>query len=69
LNRVAEVNRALKKMGRAERLRRGAGYYYFSEGDAMAWPTSSVYGVSRADALSVERWLAEFEELRKAGER
>jgi hypothetical protein len=67
MNRVAEVNRALKKMGRPERLRRGAGYYYFSEGNAMAWPSSSVY-VYRATQFTLERWLEEFEELRKRGE-
>lgn len=61
-NRVAEVNRALKARGVPERLQRGAGYYYFREGNALGWYSSSVY-VYRASDLSVERWLEEYDLL------
>jgi hypothetical protein len=62
-NRVAQVNAALKAKGIAERLRRGRGYYYFTEGDAMSWYSSSV-PVCHADSLTVARWLEELEALR-----
>ena len=54
---VGKVNRALAKVGK-ERLRRGRGYYYFYDGDAAAWHTSSVY-VNRVDALTIEQWVNE----------
>lgn len=38
----AAVNRILKKRGHAERLRRGRGYYYFVDGNASAWFSSSI---------------------------
>ena len=63
-NTVAAVNRELKALGEAPRLRRGAGYYYF-DGDACSWPSSSVY-VYRADELSVAEWLAEYRSLKAA---
>ena len=39
---IARVNKALKRAGRDERLRRGRGYYYLHSGDAMSWFTSSI---------------------------
>lgn len=59
-NRVAEVNKALKARGAAERLARGRGYYYFREGSAAGWYSQSVC-VYRASDLSVERWLEEYD--------
>lgn len=59
-NRVAEVNRAIKARGREEKLTRGAGYYYFRDGTAAGWYSQSVY-VYRADELSLERWMEEFD--------
>jgi len=59
-SRVAEVNKALKARGAAERLVRGRGYYYFCEGSAAGWYSQSVY-VYRAADLSVERWLEEYD--------
>lgn len=59
---VAQVNAALRKAGKAERLARGRGYYYFRDGNATAWPESAVY-VNRADALTVAEWLREHERL------
>lgn len=63
MNRVAEVNAALKARGEEPRLRRGRGYYYF-DGPALSWPSSSV-ATFRADALSVDRWLQEYDTLKK----
>jgi hypothetical protein len=62
-NRVAEVNKALKQAGAAERLTRGNGYYYFRDGNTAYWPATSVY-VFRADALSVADWIGEYETLK-----
>lgn len=67
-NRVAEVNRALKAAGAAEKLTRGRDYYYFRDGQASAWPSTSVY-VSRADDLTIDQWLNEHSELKKAAQR
>ena len=39
---VAAINRVLRSRGHAERLRRGRGYYYFVDGNASAWFSSSV---------------------------
>jgi hypothetical protein len=61
-NRVAEVNKALKARGVAEKLTRGNGYYYFRDGGTGCWPATSVY-VYRADDLSVENWLSEYDQL------
>lgn len=36
------VNKILKARGHAERLVRGRGYYYFVDGNASAWFSSSV---------------------------
>lgn len=58
-NRVAEVNKAVRALGREEKLTRGAGYYYFRDGTAAGWYSSSEY-VYRASDLSVERWVELF---------
>jgi hypothetical protein len=68
MGRVAEVNRELKRRGIAERLRRGRGYHYFYNGDAMAWPTSSVF-TNRADIMTVDQWIAEHARLKAEGSR
>lgn len=65
MNRVAEVNRALRLQGLPYRLVRGRGYYYFAGGDAAGWPTSSVMAY-RASDLPVAEWLAELASLRQA---
>jgi hypothetical protein len=64
---LKQVNAALKAKGVAERLARGRGGYYFREGDAMSWPSSSVY-VNHVSAFTVEGWLKEYEELKKGAE-
>jgi hypothetical protein len=61
-NRVAEVNRELRARGISEKLVRGEGYYYFADGEAHTWPSSSVL-VYRATDLPVERWLSEWADL------
>lgn len=63
-NRVAEVNKELRKRGENSQLRRGAGYYYF-DGDATSWYSSSVY-VSHSDAFTVAEWMTEFEQLKNS---
>lgn len=55
-NRVAEVNKAIKALGRSEKLTRGNGYYYFRDGTAAGWYSSSEY-VYRASDLSVAEWM------------
>lgn len=62
-NRVSEVNKALRMMGRQEKLTRGRGYYYFRDGDTARWYATSVY-VNDASALTVGDWLSEYNELR-----
>ena len=64
-NRVAAVNRALKLAGRSEKLVRGNGYYYFVDGEAFNWYSSSV-STCYADSLSLERWLDEFDVLKNS---
>jgi hypothetical protein len=39
---VASANAALKAAGYKERLKRGNGYYYFYDGDATKWFSSSI---------------------------
>jgi hypothetical protein len=58
-NRVAEVNKALKALGKAEKLTRGEGYYYWRDGEAASWRATAVY-VYRASDLSVREWLEEY---------
>jgi hypothetical protein len=68
-SRVAEVNRELKKRGIAATLRSGGNYYYFVGTDDKFFRSNwSVY-VFRASQLSVEQWLAEYEQLEKESAR
>jgi hypothetical protein len=67
-NRVAEVNRELKRQGYAAKLVAGRGYYYFVDSSTEAlhhvmghW---SIY-VYRANEQTVSMWLADYEMLRK----
>ncbi len=62
-NRVAEVNKAIKALGFAEKLTRGRGYYYFRDGTAAGWYRSSVY-IYRASDMSLACWLEEFQTMR-----
>ena len=59
---VAKVNAELKRRGFKERLRRGKGYYYFYDGDASSWPSSSVY-TNNIEAFTVDGWIEERKRL------
>lgn len=59
---IATVNKYLKAAGHDERLCRGNGYFYFVDGEAHLWPSSSVY-VYSLNQLSVGDWLAERDDL------
>lgn len=61
---VARVNKELKRLGHPERLRRGRGYYYFVDGKAHEWYSSSVY-VYRVESLTLGQWIQKREELAK----
>ena len=68
MNRVAEVNREIRKLyGSEMRLRRGQRYYYITGGPADAAFRQGIY-VYRASDLTVEQWLDEVAQLLK-GER
>lgn len=62
-SRIAEVNRALRARGVDAKLVRGAGYYYFTSDTLPGFPTAGIYGVQRADIMSVTEWLREFDRL------
>lgn len=62
----ASVNAALKKLGAEERLVRGKDYFYFTDGDSHKWPQTAIYGVARVSDMTVERWIEEYEDLKKA---
>lgn len=54
-----QVNKALKALGLKERLTRGRGYWYFTEGNSSAWPSSSV-PVYRITAGTIGWWLTQW---------
>jgi hypothetical protein len=56
------VNDALRARGRDESLYPGHGYFFFGGGDAVDWFSSSVM-VRRISDLTLEQWLAKFDEL------
>jgi hypothetical protein len=60
---VKAINAALKARGREETLERGKGYFYFWNGDAPSWYTSSVPVYKLTQIPTVEGWLAEFDAL------
>jgi hypothetical protein len=63
-NRVTRkiVNDALRARGRDESLYPGEAYFFFGGGDAVHWLSSSVM-VKRISDLTLEQWLAKFDEL------
>jgi hypothetical protein len=63
-NRVTRklINEALRARGRDESLYPGEGYFYFGGGDAVHWLSSSVM-VKRISDLTLDQWLAKFDEL------
>lgn len=56
------INKALAAKGCGERLVKGNGYWYFAEGKAHFWPSSSVL-VYRLNDLTLEQWLEEHADL------
>ena len=56
------VNEALHARGRDENLYPGEGYFFFGGGEAVHWLSSSVM-VKRISDLTLEQWLAKFDEL------
>jgi hypothetical protein len=56
------VNDALRAHGRDESLYPGDGYFFFSGGDAVHWLSSSVM-VKKISDLTLDEWLARFDEL------
>lgn len=56
------VNLALKARGHHEVLVRGRGYWYFADGEASGWFSSSV-PVFRITDLTLRRWLQERDNL------
>ena len=63
MSRLTDVNEALKARGEEPRLYRGKGYYYFAGGSAACWPTSGVY-VNKAEEMTVDEWLDEYQRLK-----
>jgi hypothetical protein len=61
-NRVTEVNRELRLRGIAEKLARGKGHYFFRDGEAPNWRSSTV-AIFSADRLSVREWLGKWSDL------
>jgi hypothetical protein len=57
------VNREIARLGGAERLVKGDGYFYFVDGDACEWRSSAVY-VSALNDLPLREWIAEWRYLR-----
>jgi hypothetical protein len=56
------VNDALRARGRDESLYPGDGYFFFGGGDAVHWLSSSVM-VKKISDLTLDEWLARFDEL------
>jgi hypothetical protein len=54
-----QVNAVLKAIGVEERLVRGNGYWYFAEGRASAWNSSSV-SVFRITSYTIQGWLEQY---------
>lgn len=61
---LKQINAALAAKGAAERLFKGNGYFYFSEGSADSWYSASVF-VNRLSQLTLKQWLAEYESLKE----
>ena len=64
---VKQVNAVLKKMGRAERIRRGRGYYYYFGGNTHTWYSSSL-PVCWLDNITTDEVLDELNFLGKDDE-
>lgn len=63
---IREINQYLRRFGIEERLVRGSGYYYFIDGDAHNWRSSSVCCMWY-DNLTFDGWLREWVSLAHEG--
>jgi len=61
---IAQVNAFLKSKNVKERLKKGKGYFYFSEGNSYDWDSTSVY-VYRIDDMTFQEWYNEYKNLSK----
>lgn len=61
---IKTVNNALKKLGHEEKLCKGNGYFYFYDGNADNWYTSSV-GVYTINQLTLDQWIESFLRLKE----
>lgn len=59
---LAAINKALADVPAGEILVKGKDYFYFTDGNAHAWPTCSVY-VARLSDLSLTDWIGEWRNL------
>lgn len=59
---AATVNRELKNLGVSERLVKGNGYWYFTEGNAHNWRSTMVL-VNRVADLDLDSWMIEYKAL------
>lgn len=62
---AATINRELKRLGYAERIRQGYGYVYFTDGDASSWYSSSVAICKISHVQDVTWWIRQRNELAK----
>lgn len=62
---IRAVNAAIAAKGGKEKLTRGTSYYYFYDGDAASWPSSSVC-VYRLNHMTLTEWVEAWEQLRAA---
>jgi len=63
--RCIHINKAIEAEGGKERLVRGDGYWYFTEGDAEKWPETSVM-VHRLNSLTLKQWVEVWRQMRDA---
>lgn len=64
---LKSVNAELERRGIAERLFKGPGYFYFDEGNASRWRSSSVM-TARLNSLSLDQWVSEHATLKAENE-
>lgn len=64
---IAQINTAIENLGGKERLVCGKFCYYFADGDAAKWPSSSV-PVFRLNHWTLEEWITEYKQLKAAYE-
>ena len=61
---LKQVNDELAKLGHAERLAKGSGYFYFESGEAEDWIDRTI-GVRTINSLTLKQWVEEFRRLQE----